>query len=323
MLSLNKPKFYDLIRPMFSGKVLTGGQVSGIERLLLQSTRIDLRHTGQLSYILATSFHETGQRMNPVRETFALTDAQAISRLDAAYKKGTLKVSSPYWRENAAGLAYFGRGDVQLTFEKNYKAMGDILGLPLVTNPDLALDPATSAIILFEGMLRGKSNRGDFSGVALETYVHDNVNDFLDARKVVNGTDKQYQIAEYANKFMDALILAGFDGDYTWSDESVRNLQRALKVLGLSVTVDGVFGTETTTAVKYFQRENGLLVDGVAGSATWDAIRASLERDEQEQEPEPATPTPVEPPKTLEERVTVLEERISVVELRVNDDGSK
>lgn len=32
--------------------------------------------------------------------------------------------------------------------------------------------------------------------------------------------------------------------------------------------VDGVYGSKTTEAVKYFQRENGLTADGIAGDAT-------------------------------------------------------
>jgi peptidoglycan hydrolase-like protein with peptidoglycan-binding domain len=41
-----------------------------------------------------------------------------------------------------------------------------------------------------------------------------------------------------------------------------------------TLTADGVFGSGTSTAVKAFQRANGLEVDGVAGSSTWAALEA-------------------------------------------------
>ena len=36
--------------------------------------------------------------------------------------------------------------------------------------------------------------------------------------------------------------------------------------------VDGIYGTQTVKAVKYFQRKNGLTVDGIAGPATLKAM---------------------------------------------------
>ena len=36
--------------------------------------------------------------------------------------------------------------------------------------------------------------------------------------------------------------------------------------------VDGIFGSQTTAAVKYFQRKNGLTVDGIVGAATLKAL---------------------------------------------------
>ncbi|HRI34729.1 MAG TPA: hypothetical protein PLD02_13335 [Saprospiraceae bacterium] len=43
----------------------------------------------------------------------------------------------------------------QLTHELNYKAMGDIFGIDLISNPDLALSPEISAQILIYAMLNG------------------------------------------------------------------------------------------------------------------------------------------------------------------------
>ena len=55
--------------------------------------------------------------------------------------------------------------------------------------------------------------------------------------------------------------------------EEVRQIQTKLKELGyLQGNVDGIYGTQTVNAVKYFQRKNGLTVDGIAGPATLKAM---------------------------------------------------
>lgn len=43
---------------------------------------------------------------------------------------------------------FYGRGLIQLTWEKNYREYGDALGIDLVGNPDLLLDHETSARVL-------------------------------------------------------------------------------------------------------------------------------------------------------------------------------
>ncbi len=49
----------------------------------------------------------------------------------------------------------------------------------------------------------------------------------------------------------------------------VRQIQTKLKNWGYySGSVDGIYGTRTRDAVKYFQRKNGLTPDGIAGPAT-------------------------------------------------------
>ena len=58
--------------------------------------------------------------------------------------------------------------------------------------------------------------------------------------------------------------------------EEVRQIQTKLKSYGYKVTkVDGVYGVETMNAVRQFQRNNGLTVDGVAGRATLAKIGVS------------------------------------------------
>lgn len=57
----------------------------------------------------------------------------------------------------------------------------------------------------------------------------------------------------------------------------VTTLQKRLKTWGYYTgNVDGIFGSQTEQAVKYFQRKNGLAVDGIVGPATAKAVGISL-----------------------------------------------
>ena len=53
----------------------------------------------------------------------------------------------------------------------------------------------------------------------------------------------------------------------------VTQIQTKLKRWGYySGNIDGIYGKQTVNAVKYFQRKNGLTVDGIAGPATLQAM---------------------------------------------------
>ena len=57
---------------------------------------------------------------------------------------------------------------------------------------------------------------------------------------------------------------------------TVKTMQQKLKNWGYYTgAVDGVFGAKTKEAVKYFQRRNGLVVDGIAGPKTLAAMGIS------------------------------------------------
>ena len=59
--------------------------------------------------------------------------------------------------------------------------------------------------------------------------------------------------------------------------ELVTTLQKRLKTWGYYTgSVDGIFGSQTEQAVKYFQRKNGLAADGIVGPATAKAAGISL-----------------------------------------------
>jgi L,D-transpeptidase ErfK/SrfK len=59
----------------------------------------------------------------------------------------------------------------------------------------------------------------------------------------------------------------------TMSGPDVRALQESLKELGIyRGVVDGIFGPQTDQAVREFQSQAGITVDGIVGPNTWDAI---------------------------------------------------
>lgn len=60
--------------------------------------------------------------------------------------------------------------------------------------------------------------------------------------------------------------------------EAVEELQALLNAkFGFSLEIDGNFGKATETAVKEFQKKNGLNADGVVGKKTWKALGVSPE----------------------------------------------
>ena len=55
--------------------------------------------------------------------------------------------------------------------------------------------------------------------------------------------------------------------------DEVRQIQTKLKRWGYyNGNIDGIYGSQTQEAVRYFQRKNGLTVDGIAGPATLKAM---------------------------------------------------
>ena len=140
-------------------------------------------HLRQAAYMLATAKHETANTFAPIEE----------------YGKGK---GLPYGNRNSkTGHAYYGRGYVQLTWVKNYQTMGTVLGLPLYTQPDLALRCDVAYKIMSYGM-----THGTFTGVALRRYINEGKTDYQNARKIINGTDKADLIAGYASAIEQMLL---------------------------------------------------------------------------------------------------------------------
>ncbi len=64
---------------------------------------------------------------------------------------------------------------------------------------------------------------------------------------------------------------------YNWvsygsQGSDVTELQKLLNNNGYNLTVDGIFGDKTQSAVQDYQQKNNLIVDGIAGDETWGAL---------------------------------------------------
>ena len=146
----------------------------------------DHRH---LAYMLATTKHETANTYRPIAE----------------YGKGK---GRQYGIPACNGNVYYGRGYVQLTWERNYKVMQarlKALGIEtdLVNNPDDAMKQDIALQIMFVGM-----HEGLFTGKKLKDYFNEWCDDAVHARKIINGLDKAKMIAGYYYEFNSALKAA-------------------------------------------------------------------------------------------------------------------
>ncbi|MCC5914636.1 MAG: hypothetical protein JJU46_09705 [Balneolaceae bacterium] len=99
------------------------------------------------------------------------------------------------------GDKYIGRGYVQLTGRANYQYWTNRLGIDLINNPELAEDPEIAATILVEGMKYGL-----YTGRKLSDHINEFETDYINARWVVNGTDRAEDISFLAQDFQEAII---------------------------------------------------------------------------------------------------------------------
>lgn len=212
--TVNRETFYPAIRHSIFGGRLQQKQVDGMNYILAvwdSSTFEDLRW---LAYMLGTTYHETGSRMQPIIEqggTAYFTNLYDIQgrRPGVARSMGNTQPGD--------GAKYRGRGLVQITWKNNYARAGKLLGLDLVNKPDLALKPDIAAKIMFEGMTDASIVFEDhqsadpafsFTGKTLEDYFSPQVEDWINARRIINGTDHAIVIAQTAKDFYDALEYA-------------------------------------------------------------------------------------------------------------------
>ncbi|MGV6876802.1 glycoside hydrolase family 19 protein [Pseudochelatococcus sp. B33] len=152
------------------------------------------------AYALATAYHETATTMQPIKERGG---RDYYMRLYDVTGQNPARARSMGNTRPGDGALYCGRGYVQLTWKVNYEKASHVTGVDLVAEPDRAMEPDIAAQVLRSGM-----EEGWFTGKGLADYLSGGRRDYVNARRIINGTDKAEAIAVYARKFEAALRQA-------------------------------------------------------------------------------------------------------------------
>jgi predicted chitinase len=191
---IDRKRFFDSVRASFGA--LNVDQVNGFTAILDEfERRRGEFSTFDLADILATAWWETGKTMQPVREAFYIGNYAKAE----AWRKRNLR----YW-------PYYGRGLVQLTWRRNYELAGKKRGVDFVKFPDRVMEMEHAVAIMFDGM-----KEGWFTGKALDDYIDDidesdaeDLREYINARRIINGTDKATTIGRIALLFEKAIKVA-------------------------------------------------------------------------------------------------------------------
>jgi len=166
---IDRDKFFSTVRDHFGP--LSQDQVDGFNKILDEwEGRPGLSDIRWLAYMLATVWHETDKKMQPIQE---------MGSLEYLKKK-------PYY-------PWIGRGLVQITWKKNYDKFG-------ISKPEDALTWPVALRVMFDGMVTG-----EFTGKSLMDYFNHRANDPLRARRIINGLDRAATVKSYYLAFLEAL----------------------------------------------------------------------------------------------------------------------
>lgn len=203
-MPINRKFFYDHVRASLFGGKLAAAQVTGMQAVL---DMWDARHAAPgmnpderwLAYMLATAYHETDRKMQPIKE-YGTQDYFNRRYGPPPVGKNPSLAKQLGNTQPGDGARFAGRGFVQLTGRANYTQWAARLDLDLVGNPDLALQLAPALRILDFGMVKGT-----FTGRKLSDCFNPAKEDWAGARRIINGLDKAQIIAGYGRAFYAAI----------------------------------------------------------------------------------------------------------------------
>jgi len=255
-----------------------------------------LHETGRGTVLFESLFYTTEARLLQIfgmgNHSAAITpdEAPGLLRNEPALAERVYGLGNPRKaaelgnKDRGDGFKYRGGGLMQTTGRANYTRMGKLTGVDFEKSPNLVVDPQFALKpALFEwreGKLNDLADRNDI--ISITRKINGGLNGLNERKKL---------FAEVFDLVHDELPPGGAvptPASLATPDDGVRWLQQALNDLGFTpkLDVDGDYGANTTNAVKWFQRLEGLGVDGAAGPITRAALQVRLD----------ATRGPIVPP---------------------------
>jgi putative chitinase len=205
-------KFYDFLRTNHMlGPNISKDEFDGCNTILRHCIRARWP-ISWVAYALATAYHETAHTMLPVKERGG---AAYFTRMYDIRGNRPAKARELGNLTPGDGAKYAGRGYPQTTGKSNYakatkklRAMG--FDVDLVANPDLMLKPEIAAATMISGMEEGWFTSRKVTDDLPDDNRPATLAQFVGSRDVINGRDKDDEIAAYAIDYQTGLQYAGY-----------------------------------------------------------------------------------------------------------------
>lgn len=182
---------------------LTKDQVDGINHYVEAMDQDKGITYAQAAYILATVWHETLPKMGPIEEygkgKGRLYGTWYKNSKDQLYAYKDDSRREVYLQEDYPHL-YYGRGDTQNTWFTNYEKLSKVFDVDFLRQPELLLTREWSTKATIYAMKTGL-----YTGKKLSDYIYQSKKDYVNARRIINGTDRANKIAKIAEIFEYAL----------------------------------------------------------------------------------------------------------------------
>lgn len=188
---IDKASFFSKIKSLGLFKTLNQNQVDAFNDLFNECEKQGVTDIRQIAYIFATIYHEVDKTMIPIEEY-----GKGKNR---TYGHKVKYSGKPYVEPDKI---YYGRGHTQNTWYEIYEKLtkANKEGWDFLNHPELLLQLQPSIWATVYAMRTGL-----YTGRKLDRYISGSGCDFINSRRIINGTDKAEKIAEYADLFLEAL----------------------------------------------------------------------------------------------------------------------